>query len=955
MTRSFYVVDPAYSNLEIVGHYNHYAQAILGEAYEHFDKVKILGKNDGKSDQGNVIPIFDFDIWGAHVKNDGSLKSIEDSNESFYLALKKYFLFEEHSNVDLFLPNATPFNILGMCKFISENPNNFSVVCLLRYEATMYRHLLSSQNLLYIQKAMDSLKIKMASDSPLLIESYRDLLVWNNVSFIPHFVAPSFKRTHVSGSKPPKYFKIGALGNARGEKGTNLVLQAAIALKDFCLQRQIKFYIQVNNPSSDIENFLIDYNPERNPHIELIHKPLSEDEYFELFSDMNLVVLPYSPTVYQGRTSGILTESMFLKIPTIVTSGTWLDYESQRYGGSVTCNFSLSSLIQAIPKAYKNYDHLTWQLETSHQLVVSEHSPSSGWNSLSKLFANFTEPQYVIFFPWGFNDLMASGTGTRLNQVITKLKSQNFTFKVVILNCWSDLDDSIREIGDDYVEVSYLLKPDSPLQRALHLGEFNDTVLQYFAGMGIQNSRIIFIGSFAVKPIMDLYPLLKHKPILEIQDFYENSNQFGLDIEEFQLASIEKCKSYAISLDDTIKIRSKGFVIEHSDPTLEMSGELFSDLKLELAIQRLPSNFDFTKIVLFVGSDYPPNHEAVSFLESVAKSMIGQDIGIVVIGGVGVGKKSSTNLFYSGYVSAPLLSGFYGLCDLAVNPMFSGGGIPIKVLEALKFNKPVLATVKGARGLSDSNLRSVKVLDLEKKSFKQFAEELSRILEGDTEVVPEHSLLGSPKAPDNFLQFLGVNPSSEFNSFDEEFIDLLIELIDHNYEDPIAHLINFDSEAEISWLSGFIFALYLSTFMSGIAPNLGRFCNCTSYNQLIGVFKELNFNDLRIELPHYILPHSLLDQVLSLFEIQTPALRVRLLEITSNLMSQAVEELHSGPTNFSRKRIEITPLLVLARLNLTQYLVYFARYLEKSGKGRLYVFIRKYGLRVLKVKFKLLR
>ncbi len=69
----------------------------------------------------------------------------------------------------------------------------------------------------------------------------------------------------------------------------------------------------------------------------------------------------------------------------------------------------------------------------------------------------------------------------------------------------------------------------------------------------------------------------------------------------------------------------------------------------------------------------------------------------LVIAGSHAPAVDAPNVTVLGYVAD--LTDFYHRIDAVVSPLFSGGGIKMKVLEAMRYGKPVLSTTKGVEGL----------------------------------------------------------------------------------------------------------------------------------------------------------------------------------------------------------------------------------------------------------------
>lgn len=103
-------------------------------------------------------------------------------------------------------------------------------------------------------------------------------------------------------------------------------------------------------------------------------------------------------------------------------------------------------------------------------------------------------------------------------------------------------------------------------------------------------------------------------------------------------------------------------------------------------LDKLPSEY-----ILFVGSTFPPNIEAIKYLRD--KIMPHLDIPLVVIGS-GLEKYrqelSAKNISIIGSVDD--LAPFYANAKLVVTPIFSGAGMKVKIAEALMHGKCVIGS-----------------------------------------------------------------------------------------------------------------------------------------------------------------------------------------------------------------------------------------------------------------------
>jgi glycosyltransferase involved in cell wall biosynthesis len=115
----------------------------------------------------------------------------------------------------------------------------------------------------------------------------------------------------------------------------------------------------------------------------------------------------------------------------------------------------------------------------------------------------------------------------------------------------------------------------------------------------------------------------------------------------------------------------------------------------------------------FIGSFHPPNSEAVHFLLTrIAPAL--EDVMFYVAGKVCDGFSHVTipaNVRMLGPISEETKADLLEVADVALNPMFSGSGTNLKMLDYLAAGIPVVTTPHGARGLGIEHLRHAIVAD----------------------------------------------------------------------------------------------------------------------------------------------------------------------------------------------------------------------------------------------------
>lgn len=113
------------------------------------------------------------------------------------------------------------------------------------------------------------------------------------------------------------------------------------------------------------------------------------------------------------------------------------------------------------------------------------------------------------------------------------------------------------------------------------------------------------------------------------------------------------------------------------------------------------------KVVVFIGSYYKPNNDALEFI--INKILpLAKDMKFIILGTVCEFLKNKTlpqNLILLGKVSDEELDTALKASDIAINPMFSGSGVNIKMLDYMSYGLPIVTTECGARGIKTEGLQ----------------------------------------------------------------------------------------------------------------------------------------------------------------------------------------------------------------------------------------------------------
>ncbi len=119
---------------------------------------------------------------------------------------------------------------------------------------------------------------------------------------------------------------------------------------------------------------------------------------------------------------------------------------------------------------------------------------------------------------------------------------------------------------------------------------------------------------------------------------------------------------------------------------------------------------------LFIGSYYPPNIEAVDYVITyLAQKCSGVEF--LIAGGCckPFSCAARSNVTLMGPISHSQKLQLFATVDLAINPMFTGGGINLKTLEFLSAGIPLFSTEFGIRGLELNDQQHY--IKAEKKDF----------------------------------------------------------------------------------------------------------------------------------------------------------------------------------------------------------------------------------------------
>jgi glycosyltransferase involved in cell wall biosynthesis len=107
------------------------------------------------------------------------------------------------------------------------------------------------------------------------------------------------------------------------------------------------------------------------------------------------------------------------------------------------------------------------------------------------------------------------------------------------------------------------------------------------------------------------------------------------------------------------------------------------------------------KVLVFIGAYYKPNNDATKFILTRLAAEL-PDFKFLIVGSVRdafMGQDIPANVKFTGQVSEEGLDSALRASDIAINPMFTGAGIHIKMFDYMSYGLPVVTTPVGARGI----------------------------------------------------------------------------------------------------------------------------------------------------------------------------------------------------------------------------------------------------------------
>jgi glycosyltransferase involved in cell wall biosynthesis len=351
-----------------VGHHFNYALALKEQCAALGQPFRALIKETAAPDVRAALGADGVFSQGIHEDSSanpyppewGSLRSTYDflrSNEAFARDLEAGLARTAQPSDQVFLPNATPRQILGLALLLKKSPIHrtlrFSLI--LRYTTQAAfgplkerKSVLEKDTADQYATAFEKLRdadphgcVRLATDSAGLAKEYAALAqkpieVWP----IPHTLEAAATSWPADiPAKAPGKIRVVYLGDAREEKGFELLPAAVRACAQDPAFASVEFVFQALVTSRYHNRMCLVIRELKQlpaPNLQLVESSLSSESYRALLESADLVLLPYDAVTYRSRTSGPFVEAICAGKPVVIPRDSWMSAQLGESRAGVT-------------------------------------------------------------------------------------------------------------------------------------------------------------------------------------------------------------------------------------------------------------------------------------------------------------------------------------------------------------------------------------------------------------------------------------------------------------------------------------------------------------------------------------------------------------------------------------------------------------------------------------------
>ncbi|MEW6540783.1 MAG: hypothetical protein AB1402_04090 [Bacillota bacterium] len=289
--------------------------------------------------------------------------------------IKKH-VFPMSDRIVLFIESFWSFHLVALYLALWRmSRKHVEIFLLFRWNVTR-----KPQRLLYkimiwlIEKKVGTASLRLLTDS-VLLQNALSTFLGKAVSVlpIPHTEFPV--RDHGDGRKRDDRLRIWWPGMPHAVKGLNVV--RTILKETGAFARQ---FVIVAARSSNLVSV------DGGARSELIPDYLSRRDYEMRMMESDIVLLPYDKEAYRESTSGIFVEAIVAgKVP-LVTSGTWMAKELERFQlEELVFDWSSEGILETVSKLSENQNMIV-KLKRMRESYIAYHNGGNYTRSLNALF-----------------------------------------------------------------------------------------------------------------------------------------------------------------------------------------------------------------------------------------------------------------------------------------------------------------------------------------------------------------------------------------------------------------------------------------------------------------------------------------------------------------------------------------------------------------------------------------
>jgi len=208
----------------------------------------------------------------------------------------------------------------------------------------------------YYARAIERLKPWIGRSVLLYVESCEAQACFEQLTEAPIKVLPIPWMPPATLLPAPRndQIRFGFLGHSRRERGFHLLPEAAKLVRT----RGVRFelVVQINHNHFEPSTIKADKKLRSQPSVSTIIGPIEREDYHRVLQSCDVILLPYDPTMYRARGSGLFSEAILYGKPLVVTAGTAMEKAANR-GECVaeSCEFNSFSLARAMNQVCSHY------------------------------------------------------------------------------------------------------------------------------------------------------------------------------------------------------------------------------------------------------------------------------------------------------------------------------------------------------------------------------------------------------------------------------------------------------------------------------------------------------------------------------------------------------------------------------------------------------------------------